>query len=163
MFTIYTDGSCSGNPGPGGFGVVVVESWDIPENGVIIDACTKRSPQTTNNREEMKAIIWALENYGDEKHRGNGFVIPIVYSDSAYCVNSFTNWIHGWKANGWTRAKGKKLENLDLIKRYDELVEQGYKIDLRKVEGHAGIEFNELADKLATGKINIEGVMERYG
>lgn len=102
---------------------------------------------------EMKAIIWALENYGSPEDRIIIDSIPIVYSDSAYCVNSFTNWIKGWKANGWTRAKGKKLENLDLIKRYDELICQGYKIDLKKIAGHAGNKWNEMADGLATGRI----------
>lgn len=146
MITIYTDGSCKGNPGPGGFGVVVIESWDIPEHGNIIEAHSEQCSDTTNNREEMKAIIYALEHYGD-------LVTPvIVYSDSAYCVNSFTNWIHGWKANGWKRAGNKKLENLDLIQKYDELINQGLKIDLRKIKGHAGETYNELADDLATGK-----------
>lgn len=147
--TLYTDGACSGNPGPGGFGVVVVEE----ENP--INSYQEFSDQTTNNREEMKAIIWALENYGSPANRAALGFIPIVYSDSAYCVNSFTNWIKGWKANGWTRAKGKKLENLDLIKRYDELTCQGYKIDLKKIAGHAGNKWNEMADGLATGRIKI--------
>lgn len=149
MITLFTDGACSGNPGPGGFGVVVVEE----ENP--INSYQEFSDQTTNNREEMKAIIWALENYGSPANRAALGFIPIVYSDSAYCVNSFTNWIKGWKANGWTRAKGKKLENLDLIKRYDELTCQGYKIDLKKIAGHAGNKWNEMADGLATGRIKI--------
>lgn len=106
----------------------------------------------------MKAIIWALENYGNPEDRIIRGYIPIVYSDSAYCINSFTNWIHGWKANGWTRAKGKKLENLDLIKRYDKLIEQGYKVNLKKIQGHAGYVGNILADGLATGKISQEEV-----
>lgn len=147
MITIYTDGSCSGNPGPGGFGVVVVK------DNRVIKSHQEQENSTTNNRMEMKAIIWALENYGSPKDRIIMDSTPIVYSDSAYCVNSFTNWIKGWKANGWTRAKGKKLENLDLIKRYDELTCQGYKIDLRKIAGHAGHEWNEMADGLATGRI----------
>ena len=163
MITVYTDGSTRKNgskDAPGGFGVVVLESWDgVDDTATIIDAKQEQSVGTTNNREEMKAIIWALENYGDESHRGNGFLIPIVYSDSMYCVNSFTNWIKGWKANGWTRAGGKKLENLDLIKKYDSLVNQGYMIDLRHVAGHKGNEWNEMADQLATGKISVSEVL----
>lgn len=142
MIIIYTDGSCSRNPGPGGFGVV------ITDNNNIIAQYQERTDSTTNNREEMKAIIWALENYG----RGLNYP-PIVYSDSMYCVNTFNTWMKSWKANGWKRAKGKQVENLDLVKKYDKLIEEGYQIDLRYIKGHAGHEFNELADKLATGTI----------
>lgn len=157
MITVYVDGSCKGNPGPGGFGVIVIE------DNKIINAHYEQESITTNNRMEMKAIIWALENYGSQIIKeGTPLEIPVVYSDSAYCVNSFTNWIHGWKANGWTRAKGKKLENLDLIQRYDELTSMGYAIDLRKIAGHAGNVWNELADKLATGKLTTEQAIEEY-
>lgn len=151
--TIYTDGSCQGNPGPGGFGVVVVE------NDVVIEAYSYRCEKTTNNREEMKAIIYALENYGATD---GDFFCPIVYSDSSYCVNSFTSWIDGWKARGWTRAGNKKLENLDLIQIYDSL-RKDYKIDLRKIKGHDGELYNELADALATGRMSPEEVLREYG
>lgn len=158
MITIYTDGSTlkNGSKGAiGGFGVVVVE------DDKVIAAYSERTEGTTNNREEMKAIIYALENYG----AANGeFIMPIVYSDSMYCVNSFTNWIKGWKANGWVRAGGKKLENLDLIKTYDMLTSRdGRKIDLRYVKGHAGEIYNEIADALATGRMSVEEVMKEYG
>lgn len=153
MITIYTDGSCRGNPGPGGFGVIVVE------NDVVIDAYQAHHNQTTNNRMEMEAIIYALENYGGNKE---DFFTPIVYSDSSYCVNSFTNWIKSWKANGWTRAGGKKLENLDLIRTYDTL-SRDHEIDLRKIKGHAGEIYNELADALATGRMTVEEVLREYG
>lgn len=158
MITIYTDGSTLKNgtkDALGGFGVVVVQ------DDKVIAAYAERTKGTTNNREEMKAIIYALENYGAE----NGtFTAPIVYSDSSYCVNSFTNWIKGWKANNWMRAGGKKLENLDLIQLYDKLTsDEGLCVDLRKVPGHAGIVYNELADALATGKMSIEEVMKEYG
>ena len=152
--TIYTDGSCLGNPGPGGFGVIVVD-----DNGIVIAAYTEREPKTTNNRMEMSAIIYALENYGA---KDGDFFAPIVYSDSAYCVNSFTSWIKGWKANGWTRAGGKKLENLDLIKIYD-MLRQDYKIDLRKIKGHDGELYNELADALATERMTKEEILREYG
>ncbi len=148
MLTIYTDGSCRGNPGPGGFGVIVVE------DNKVTAAYQKQEDNTTNNRMEMKAIIYALKAYGEDN--------PIVYSDSAYCVNSFTNWIKGWKANGWVRAGGKKIENLDLIKLYDSLTEV-HKIDLRKIKGHAGEIYNELADALATGRMSVDEVMKEYG
>lgn len=153
MITIYTDGSCQGNPGPGGFGVIVVE------NDTVIAAYSEKSKDTTNNREEMKAIIYALEHYGSNSEN---FFTPIVYSDSSYCVNSFTNWIKSWKANGWTRAGGKKLENLDLIRTYDDLSRE-YQIDLRKIKGHSGEIYNELADALATGRMTVEEILREYG
>ena len=153
MITVYVDGSCQKNPGPGGFGVIVVE------NDVVIAAYSERTNDTTNNREEMKAIIYALENYGA---KDGEFFCPIVYSDSSYCVNSFTSWIKGWKANGWVRAGGKKLENLDLIQTYD-MLRQEFKIDLRKIKGHNGHIYNALADGLATGQISVEDVLREYG
>ncbi len=150
---IYVDGACSGNPGPGGFGVIVVD------NNKIISAYRHKSTGvTTNNRMEMEAIIYVLENCGTDI---NSFSCPTVYSDSAYCVNAFTSWIKNWKANGWTRAKGKKLENLDLILKYDELCKTK-QIDLQKVKGHDGVLFNELADKLAKGAITVEQVIKGF-
>lgn len=112
---------------------------------------------------EMSALLWALKHYGGEEHRDNGFLIPIVYSDSMYCVNSFTNWIRGWKANGWVRAGNKPLENLDLIKEWDRLCGEGYKIDLRYIKGHNGEVWNEIADRLATGQISPQQVLDSYG
>lgn len=158
MVTIFTDGACHFNPGPGGFGVVVYYSQgNNYKEAQIVDAYQKSSKSTTNNREEMKAILWALKNYGD-KHLG---IIPIVYSDSAYCVNTFNEWIWKWKKNGWKRPKGKPVENLDLVMAYDNLLSMGYEIDLRKTSGHTGEIGNELADNLATFKIKAEDIIEK--
>lgn len=155
MITIYVDGSCRGNPGPGGFGVIVVE------DDKVIAAYQEQHSSTTNNRMEMSAIIYALENYGAKE---GDFFAPIVYSDSMYCVNSFTNWIKNWKANGWVRAGNKSLENKDLILEYDRLTtKEGLRVDLRYVKGHNGTLFNELADQLATGKITEQQVLDMYG
>lgn len=148
MIEIWTDGSCSGNPGPGGWGAVVVE------DGIVVNATSERSPQTTNNRMEMSAILWALENYGKESP------LAIVWSDSAYCVNTFNTWMWSWKKNGWKRAKNQPIENLDLVQKYDSLINQGHRIDLRKVAGHSGVKYNEVADGLATGRLNPEEVMK---
>lgn len=112
---------------------------------------------------EMGALIWALKNYGGPEHREKGFLVPVVYSDSMYCVNSFTNWIKGWKANGWVRSGNKPLENLDLIKEWDRLCNEGYQIDLRYIKGHSGEIWNEIADKLATGQISPQQVLDNYG
>ena len=145
MIEVYVDGSCSGNPGPGGWGAVVVE------DGKIIDAYSMRDNQTTNNRMEMTAILWATAGYGD--------LNPVVYSDSAYAVNTFNTWMWSWKKNGWKRAKNQPVENLDLVQKYDSLINRGHRIDLRKVAGHSGVKYNEIADGLATGRIKPEEVI----
>lgn len=141
MITIYTDGSAHPNPGPGGYGVVVVN------NGLLEHVYQKQTDNTTNNREEIKAILYSLIKYGKNKNT------PIVYSDSAYCINIFTNWMFGWERNGWIKSDGKTPENLDLIQAFYDLYQQGYRINLQKVKGHAGNYYNELADDLATGRI----------
>lgn len=144
--TIYTDGACSGNPGPGGFGVVVLD-----DNENLILTHRETSDNTTNNKEELKAILWAFLEYGVPAAAGT--TPPIVYSDSGYCVNTLTSWMFGWEKKCWIKSDNKTPENLDLIKPFFEYWQRGYRIDLRKVKGHAGNQWNELADKLATGKI----------
>ena len=156
---VYTDGACSGNGksvNSGGYGVVVL---DNDEN--LLYTYSKRSENTTNNREELKAILYAFLNYGvninTNKFTNN---IPIVYSDSNYCVQTFNSWMFSWANNGWIKSDKKTPENLDLIKAYYNWYQKGYRIDLRKVKGHNGIKWNELADLLATGKISSEEAMK---
>ena len=142
MFEIYTDGSCKGNgkiSNVGGFGVVVTK------DGEIVTTYSKRSENTTNNREEIRAILYAMLLYGSKDNP------PIVYSDSAYCVNTFNDWMFRWAKNNWIKSDKKTPENLDLIKEYYNWYQKGYRIDLRKIQGHAGNKYNEMADKLATG------------
>ena len=136
----YTDGSAHPNPGPGGFGVVIVDET----TDEIIDTYAKSSQKTTNNAEEMKAIIFAV---CDAAKRG---IPAIIYSDSAYAINTFTNWMFSWERNGWVKGDGKAPENLELVKAFFELNKK-YKITLNKVKGHVGDKYNEMADKLATG------------
>jgi len=158
--TIYTDGSCLGNGkavNSGGFGVVVV---DKDEN--LVYTYSKVSENTTNNREELKAILYSFLNYG-VKDNGDFIQPPIVYSDSAYCVNTFNEWMFNWARNGWINSAKKTPENIDLIQAYYNWYQQGYRIDLRKIKGHAGYEWNELADQLATGRITPEEAMRTYG
>lgn len=81
----------------------------------------------------------------------------LVYSDSAYCVNTFTKWMYGWERNNWLKSDNKPPENLELIQAYYKLEQQGFKINLQKIKGHAGNKWNELADQLATGKIILKG------
>lgn len=144
--TIYTDGSCIKNPGgPGGFGVVVLD-----DNENLITYHSERYDDTTNNRMELSAILWAFLQYGVPAAAGDN--PPVVYSDSAYCVNTLTSWMFNWEKNGWIKGDKNKPENLDLIKPFFRYWKRGYRIDLKKVKGHAGNKWNEMADALATGK-----------
>jgi ribonuclease HI len=79
--------------------------------------------------------------------------VPIVYSDSNYCVQTFNDWMFNWARNGWIKSDKKVPENLDLIQAYYDWYQKGYRIELRKIKGHAGHQWNEMADGLATGKI----------
>ena len=144
---IYTDGSSHPNPGPGGFGVVVLDN-----NENLLYTYSKQSADTTNNREELKAILYTFLNHGVKLNDWN-MDVPIVYSDSNYCVQTFNDWMFRWAALGWAKSDKKTPENLDLIQAYYEWYLKGYRIDLRKVKGHAGHKWNEMADGLATGKI----------
>lgn len=149
---VYTDGSCQGNGkthNTGGYGVVVYK------DNKIIDAHSNREENTTNNIQELKAILWTMIHYGQKTET------PIVYTDSNYAFNTLTSWMYNWQKSGWLKSDKKPPENLDLIQAYYYLVKTGYRIDLRKVSGHSGIKGNELADKLATGKINPEDLLNR--
>ena len=136
----YTDGSCSKNPGPGGYGVVVLDN-----NENFLYNYSKRSEKTTNNREELKAILYCLIKFGNEN--------PIVFSDSAYAINTYTDWMFRWANNNWIKSDKKIPENLDLIQTYYDLWQKGYRITLKKVKGHSGNHWNEIADKLAKGEL----------
>ena len=155
---IYTDGSAHPNPGPGGFGVIVL---DNDEKIQYIYNKQFEKEKVTNNQMELKAILYAFLNYGVNINT-NEFTnnIPIVYSDSNYCVQTFNSWMFSWANNGWVKSDKKTPENLDLIKAYYDWYQKGYRIDLRKVKGHNGIKWNELADLLATGKISSEEAMK---
>ena len=133
----YTDGACSGNPGPGGFGVVILDN----EKNFLYNY-NKGCENTTNNRMELSAILYCLIKFGKEKN-------TIVYSDSSYSVNTLNDWMFRWANNNWIKSDKKTPENLDLIKTYYDLWQQGYRINLQKVKGHAGDKYNEMADKLA--------------
>ena len=153
---IYTDGSAHPNPGPGGFGVIVL---DNDEKIQYIYNKQFEKEKVTNNQMELKAILYAFLNYGVNINT-NEFTnnIPIVYSDSNYCIQTFNSWMFSWANNGWIKSDNKTPENLDLIKAYYNWYQKGYRIDLRKVKGHSNNKWNNLVDSLATGKIKPEGV-----
>lgn len=151
MYKIFVDGACSGNGkdnAKGGFGIVVVDHQDN-----IIEEYQEFSENTTNNREELKAIIYAMKLYGKREWSQD---IPEVYSDSMYSVNTLNEWMFNWAKNNWIKSDKKTPENLDLIQEYYKLYNSGLRINLKYVKGHNGNKYNELADNLATGKIKIK-------
>ena len=143
--TFYTDGACSGNPGPGGYGVV---EYDIKSN-TIFYTYSEYFKNVTNNQMELKAILHVIKLAAADKE--NSY---LVYSDSAYAVNSINTWMYEWARNGWINSKKKPVENLDLIQEiYSYLEFPMENFDLRKIDGHSGNLGNELADALATGNM----------
>ena len=131
---IHTDGACSGNPGPGGWGAIL--HWKGHEKEL-----SGAEAETTNNRMELTAAIAALEAL---KRRSK---VRLV-TDSTYVRDGVTKWIHGWKRNGWKTAAKKPVKNVDLWQRLDALT-QKHDIDWQWIKGHAGHAENERADELA--------------
>ena len=112
---IYTDGACSGNGSAhavGGFAAIVLD-----DNENYITSYHEQVKDTTNNRMELSAILWTMIKYGKERPA------PIVYSDSAYCVNTLTSWMYGWARRGWVKSDNKEPENLDLIQAFYKLIQ----------------------------------------
>ena len=149
--TFYTDGACSGNPGPGGFGVIelctcIRETYSsYIESYSLNYEYSERCEDTTNNREELKAILHVLKLAA--AHPEEGY---IIYSDSAYAVNSINDWIRGWAANGWVNSRKVTVENVDLMQEIYKYIDLDNYL-LRKIRGHDGELGNELADAAATG------------
>ncbi|MFY0622908.1 MAG: ribonuclease HI [Pelagimonas sp.] len=135
----YTDGACSGNPGPGGWGVLLLAK----DGETVVKERTLDGGEadTTNNRMELMAAIMALETLASAS------VITVV-TDSAYVKNGVTGWIHGWKRNGWKTAAKKPVKNADLWQRLDE-AQARHDVTWKWIKGHAGHEENERADELA--------------
>jgi len=136
ILIIYTDGACSGNPGPGGWGVLL-------QYGDSEKTLKGGDPNTTNNRMEMTAAIKAIEAI-NETYTGE----IILWTDSTYVMKGITEWIHGWKKKNWIKSDKKPVINTDLWKVLDNLNSQK-NIQWNWVKGHAGVEGNERADELA--------------
>ncbi|SMX30806.1 ribonuclease HI [Actibacterium lipolyticum] len=135
----YTDGACSGNPGPGGWGALLQA---IEGETVIKERELKGGEaDTTNNRMELLASIHALESLARPS------TITVV-TDSAYVKNGVTSWIHGWKRNGWKTSNKKPVKNVELWQRLDE-AQKRHQVTWKWVKGHAGHPENERADELA--------------
>jgi ribonuclease HI len=157
---IYTDGSAHPNPGPGGFGVIVLDKDKnlCDNNYKLVEVYSKQFDKTTNNEQELKAILYSFLKYGVNINNSGFAEIPVIYSDSSYAINTLTNWMFNWAKNGWVKSDKKVPENLDLIKAYYDWYQKGYRIELRKVHGHSGDYWNEMADKLATGRYTPDDV-----
>lgn len=132
--TLFTDGACSGNPGPGGWGAILIygEAKKMLKGGEAL---------TTNNRMELTAAIMGLESL-------TRACAVDLHTDSQYVKDGISSWIHGWKRNGWRTADKKPVKNEDLWKRLDEAI-QRHDVTWHWVKGHAGHPLNEEADQLA--------------
>lgn len=140
---IYTDGGCSGNPGPGGWGAVILaDGKDLRLSG--------GEHNTTNNRMELMAAISALSAVANTPDFNNRPVS--VYADSQYVKNGITSWITNWKKNGWRTAAKKPVLNQDLWQKLDAL-NSSLNVSWNWVKGHAGIEYNEVCDQLCQTEI----------
>lgn len=132
---IHTDGACSGNPGPGGWGAIL--EWKGHRKEI-----SGAEPETTNNRMELLAAIRALEAI-----KGQGKPVRLV-TDSTYVRDGVTKWIHGWKKNGWKTAAKKPVKNADLWKELESAADR-HKVTWEWVKGHSGHPENDRADELA--------------
>ncbi|MEI7688800.1 MAG: ribonuclease HI [Candidatus Nomurabacteria bacterium] len=138
---IYTDGSSLGNPGPGGWGTVIVDG------GKIIEELGGYHKDTTNNRMELQAAIEALKYMNKHHHE----YTVTIHADSAYVLGGVTNWIFGWEKNGWRTSKKEPVLNQDLWQELIGLVREFKgKIIWQKVKGHSGHIYNDRADEIAT-------------
>jgi ribonuclease HI len=133
---VFTDGSCEGNPGPGGWGMVWVE------DDRILDEKFGSDPSTTNNRMELRALVAALEMLPEDAE-------VMVYSDSQLCVKTINEWAAGWEKRGWRRKSGP-IANLELVKKLWDLAGTHPRVKLQWIRAHDGSRWNEYADSLAT-------------
>ena len=138
-YVIYTDGACSGNPGPGGWGAVILNEGKNETN------ISGKEKSTTNNRMELVAPIMALRKI----KKGSKITI---YTDSIYLKNGITTWIKNWEKNGWISANKKSIKNKDLWVTLNKLSKEQV-IEWKWVKAHAGNKYNEIADRLATEAI----------
>lgn len=136
---IYTDGACRGNPGPGGWGVVL-------RRGTVEKELYGGVPQTTNNQMELTAVIRALEALKEPCD-------VMLYTDSKYVIDGITQWIHGWKRNGWRTAGKQPVKNGELWQQLDQ-ARARHTVQWQWVKGHSGHPENERADQLANRGID---------
>jgi ribonuclease HI len=136
VLKIYTDGACLGNPGPGGYAAVILNS-DLKKLKTISGA----EKDSTNNRMELKAVIEALKIIPENKKIE-------LHSDSSYVLNGLSSWVEAWKKNGWKTSSKNAVANQDLWQELDELSSK-FELSYQKVKGHSGDQYNEEVDSLA--------------
>jgi ribonuclease HI len=147
VIEIFTDGSSLGNPGPGGWGTVIIA------NGKFLGQFGGYESHTTNNRMELMAVIGALK-YINEEHKNEEI---IIHADSAYVLGGVTSWIANWEKNGWRTANKKEVMNQDLWKELIALIRVfDGKLKWQKVKGHSGHVYNDRADEVATGFASLQ-------
>lgn len=147
LIKIFTDGSSRGNPGPGGWGAIVIfENKDSKDETAVMELGGRES-HTTNNRMEIIAVIEALSCV-----KNNNLENPkiVIHTDSSYLINGITKWVYGWKKNGWVNSQKEAVLNRDLWEQLLLLVSGG-DIDWVYVGGHVGVLGNERCDEIATG------------
>jgi ribonuclease HI len=149
MINIYTDGGCSGNPGPGGWGYVILSGDD--ETG----RSSGSEKHTTNNKMELTAVIAALRNLKKMNHTGNpgGETVTVIYTDSTYVKKGITEWIAKWVKNGWKTSDKKDVKNRELwisLKELSDSINPQWKW----VKGHSGNKWNEECDALVRKEID---------
>ena len=133
---VFSDGSCDGNPGPGGWGFVWVE------NDEVVSEQSGTDPATTNNRMELRALIEAYKSLPEDARL-------IVHSDSQLCVKTINEWATGWEQRGWRRKKGP-IANLELVRELWDLANRHPHVTLQWIKAHDGSRWNEYADALAS-------------
>ena len=138
LIEIYTDGACSGNPGPGGWGAIILYNNDS-------STLSGGEKLTTNNRMEITAVIKSLEIIEENSEIK-------IYTDSKYVINGITNWIKSWKENDWISSNKKVVKNVDLWKNLELLVQKKI-ISWQWVKGHSGNKMNEKVDEIARNEI----------
>ena len=138
-YIIYTDGACSGNPGPGGWGAVIIDEKKKQQN------ISGKIKDTTNNRMELMAPIMALKKIKSKSD-------IVIFTDSTYVKNGITEWIKKWEKNGWKSSNKKTVKNKDLWIKLNELCQKN-KVLWKWVKGHSNNRYNNVADELATEAI----------
>lgn len=134
---VFTDGAAKGNPGPGGYGVVILKDGHVTELGA-------GKAHTTNNEMELRGVVEALKHLGNTKEKIH------LYTDSKYVVEGSTKWIYGWKKNGWKTKTDTDVLNASLWKELASLL-SNFSIEWHKIPGHSGLIGNECADAIASG------------
>ncbi len=148
IVTVFTDGSSRGNPGPGGWGAIVIANADTSAQSKVIEL-GGRDDHTTNNRMEMTAALEALKTIRTRELEGD----VEIHTDSAYLINGVTKWIFGWEKNNWLTKEGQAVLNKDLWQGLAEIVrvfKMKREIHWKKVAGHSGLRGNERVDEIAT-------------